>query len=388
MSTPAYVTPQIIEWARTRAGITIDELANALKIRAVSIKAWEHGSQRPTFSKAEALAKRLRIPFGYLFLSEVPPNDVPLPDLRTESGTTITTPSLNFIELVHSTLLKQQWFSDYLQDIQHEKLPYVGTARLGASVTKIAKEMREWLGIDQQMRERCTSWEQFKTEFVRHAEQIGVLVMRSGVAGSNLRPLAVSEFRGFAIVDAFAPAVFINSRDAKSAQIFTLAHELVHIWLGESGVSNPDPKKRSTEEANAIERFCDKVAAELLVPSAGVSQTWSQQQTVDQNVKRLATIYRVSRYVVARQVYELDKITRSQYIDYLDKYPSLWKAKRDDSDEDSGGNFYLTFFARNGLTLVAGVVRALGENRISYRDASTLLNVKVPTLKKIADRLG
>jgi Zn-dependent peptidase ImmA (M78 family)/transcriptional regulator with XRE-family HTH domain len=387
MSSPAYVTPEVIEWARVRAGITIDELASALKTSAVSVKAWEVGSQRPTFSKAEALAKRLRIPFGYLFLSKAPDTDVPIPDLRTESGRRITNPSLNFVELIYNTQLKQQWFSDYLQEISQSKLPFVGTARRAAKVTKIAEDMRKWLGIDNQMRERCKSWEQFKTEFVRHAEQIGVLVMRSGVAGNNLQPLAVSEFRGFALVDSFAPTVFINSRDAKSAQIFTLAHELVHIWLGESGVSNPDPKRRSTEEANAIESFCDKVAAELLVPSAGVEQTWREQQTIDQNVQRLTAIYRVSRYVVARQVYELDKITRSQYIDYLDKHPSLWKPK-DDVDEDTGGNFYPTFFARNSTTLVAGIVRALGENRISYRDASTLLKVKVATLKKIADRLG
>jgi Zn-dependent peptidase ImmA (M78 family)/DNA-binding XRE family transcriptional regulator len=387
MSTPAYITPQIVEWARVRAGITVDELATALKTSAVSVKAWELGSQRPTFSKAEALAKRLRIPFGYLFLSEVPATDVPIPDLRTESGRRVTNPSLNFVELIYNTQLKQQWFSDYLQEIDHSKLPFVGTARRSASVIKIAEEMRRWLNINHQMRERCTSWEQFKTEFVRRAEQIGVLVMRSGVAGNNLQPLAVSEFRGFALVDPFAPTVFINSRDAKSAQIFTLAHELVHIWLGESGVSNPDPKKRSDEEANAVERFCDKVAAELLVPSEGVSRTWSGQQGIDHNIQRLTAIYRVSRYVVARQVYELDKITRSQYIDYLDKHPSLWKPK-DDNDDDSGGTFYPAFFARNSTTLVAGIVRALGENRISYRDASTLLKVKVPTLKKIADRLG
>jgi Zn-dependent peptidase ImmA (M78 family) len=248
--------------------------------------------------------------------------------------------------------------------------------------------MRRWLGITHQMRDRCRSWEQFKTEFVRQAEDVGVLVMRSGVSSNNLRRLSVGEFRGFAIVDSFAPTVFINSRDAKSAQIFTLAHELVHIWLGESGVSNPEPTKRSTEETNAIEQFCNRVAAELLVPSEGVSQTWDRRRPIDQNIQRLSTMYRVSRYVVARQVYELDQITKDEYLEYLDQYKSLWKPKGDDTEEDAGGNFYLTFFARNSLTLVAGVVRALGENRITYRDASTLLSVKVATLKKVADRLG
>jgi len=388
MSTPAYVTPRVLEWARDRAGMSTSDLATFLKVSNTNVEAWENGTQQPTFSKAETIAKRLRIPFGYLFLSDPPTDDIPLPDLRTETGARLEQPSLNFIDIVHSTLLKQQWFSDYLQEINSSKLDYVGTVRTGTDVNKAAEAMRRSLGLNHQMRERCTNWEQFKTEFVRQAEAIGVLVMRSGVAGANTRHLTVREFRGFAIVDPFAPAVFINSRDAKSAQIFTLAHELVHIWLGESGVSNPDPKKRSTEEHNRIEQFCNKVAAELLVPSAGVAQQWNSQQTLETNVQRLVRTYKVSRYVVARQVYELDKITRNQYLDYLDQNQSLWKPKEDVSDEDSGGNFYVTFFARNSLNFVAGVVRALGENRISYRDASKLLGVKTAILQKIADRLG
>jgi len=387
MSTPAYVTPQIIGWARRRAGISVDQLAGSMKVNTVNVEAWERGDQIPSFSKAEDLARRLRIPFGYLFLSEPPADGVPLPDLRTETGERPDNPSLDFIELVQNTLLKQQWYSDYLRDSHSAKLPFVGSARVGANITQIAEEMRRWLGINQQMRDRCNSWEKFKTEFVRSAEEIGVLVMRSGVAGSNIHPLSVHEFRGFAIVDAVAPLVFLNVRDAKSAQIFTLAHELVHIWLGESGVSNPHPQQRSTEETNVIERFCNRVAAELLVPSIAVSQMWDQKKTLDQNVKRLVRIYRVSRYVVARQVYELDKITRDQYLDYLDNHKNLWKPK-ETVDDESDGNFYNAFAARNSHVLIAGIVRALAENRVTYLDASRLLGIKMATLRNVADRLG
>ncbi len=386
MSTFAYVTPQVVEWARKRAGLSLNQLAESLNVNVANVDAWERGSQRPTFSKAGDLARRLRIPFGYLFLSIPPADDVPLPDLRTETGGRPKNPTLDFIELVQNTLLKQQWYSDYLRESREEELEFVGRARVGTDVTRTADDMRKWLGVNQQMRERCTSWEQFKVEFVRHAEEIGVLVMRSGVAGSNQRPLSVSEFRGFAIVDSVAPVVFINVRDAKSAQIFTLAHELVHIWLGESGVSNPDPQKRSTEEVNQIEQFCNRVAAELLVPSVAVSQMWDRTKTLDQNVRRLVRIYRVSRYVVARQVYELDKITQDQYLDYLDTCKGLWKPK--DSADESDGNFYNTFAARNSRTLIAGVVRALAANRLTYLDASRLFGIKIATLKKVADRLG
>lgn len=387
MSTPAYVNREIIEWARKRAGLSVGQLANDLNVNAVNVEAWERGQQRPSFSKAGDLAKRLRIPFGYLFLSAPPADEIPLPDLRTETGERPERPSLDLTDLVQSTLLKQQWYSDYLRESHDVKLKFVGTARVGTSITDTADEMRSWLGINQEMRDRCPNWEKFKVEFIRNVEEIGVLVMQSGVAGSNRHPLSVQEFRGFAIVDPITPLVFINARDAKSAQIFTLAHELVHIWLGESGVSNPDPQKRSTDELNIVERFCNRVAAELLVPRVAVSQMWDRNRTLDQNVRRLVRIYRVSRYVVARQAYELDKVTQDQYLDYLDQYKSLWKAKDRDEDE-SEGNFYNTFAARNSRTLIAGVVRALGEHRLTYLDASRLLGIKIATLKKVADRLG
>jgi Zn-dependent peptidase ImmA (M78 family)/transcriptional regulator with XRE-family HTH domain len=387
MSTTAYINGEIVAWARKRAGVSTDQLANDLKVNVINVAAWEKGSQKPSFSKAGDLAKRLRIPFGYLFLSTAPSDEVPLPDLRTETGQRPDHPSLELAEIVQNTLLKQQWYSDYEREGSGTNLKFVGTARIGASIAETANGMRKWLGLNQQMRDRCNSWEKFKTEFIRNVEELGILVMRSGVSTNNLRPLSVREFRGFAIVDSVAPLVFINARDAKSAQTFTLAHELVHIWLGESGVSNPNPQNRSTDELNVIEKFCNRVATELLVPAVAISQMWDKKKHLDQNIRKLVQIYRVSRYVVARQAYELDVIAKDEYLEYLEHYKSLWKPK-DHDDSDSSGNFYNTFTARNSRTLLLGIFRAIGEHRLSYLDASRLLNIKTATLKKVADRLG
>jgi Zn-dependent peptidase ImmA (M78 family)/DNA-binding XRE family transcriptional regulator len=386
MNIPAYITPTIIGWARERAGLSVEELADRLQVQAHDVREWEEGRARPNLNKAEDIAHRLRIPFGYLFLSRAPKDEVPLPDLRTVSGQRPENPSLDFIEVIQSTLLKQEWYSEYLQQNHGERLPFVGSARLGSNIKETAEEIRQRLGIDSQMRAACTSWQKFKVEFVRRTESAGILVMQSGVASNNQRRLSVEEFRGFAVVDRFAPVVFINARDAKSAKIFTLAHELVHVWLGETGVSNPDPQKRSSDEANKIEQFCNRVAAEVLVPSEAVSQVWREQKTLEQKIRRLTREYRVSKYVVARQAFELDRLTRSEYLAYLEQHKGLWLSAQ--SDDESDGNFYNTFTARNSRTLIAGVVQALGSNRISYRDASTLLAIKVGTLKKVADRLG
>jgi Zn-dependent peptidase ImmA (M78 family) len=389
VSTTAYITPDIVTWARERAGMSVAHLADALDEMPDRVRAWEEGFEFPTFGKAEKIAKRLRIPLGFLFLSAPPAADVPLPDLRTESGERPEHPSLDLIEIVQSTLLKQQWYSEYLQDTKGKRLRFVGSINLKTKPADAADAIRSVLAIDKDMRDKCKTWEKFKAEFIRRTEELGILVMQSGVAGYR-RHLSVREFRGFAVVDDLAPAIFINSRDAKAAQIFTVAHELVHIWLGESGVSNPDPRKRSDEETNGIEQFCNKVAAELLVPTKEFYLYWKHIQTLEQNLRRLVHHFRVSRFVAVRQAYELKRIDKQQYLNYLEKNKGLWTPKGEigrDEEERGGPQFYSEFTRQHSKTLVDGVLRALGQNRITYRDASALFGIRIATLKKVADRL-
>ena len=121
----------------------------------------------------------------------------------------------------------------------------------------------------EQIRRTSHTWDEFLRELTRSAEATGILVMRSGIVGGNTRrKLSVNEFRGFVISDDLAPLVFINGRDSKAAQIFTLVHELVHVWIDRSGISNPDPKDVPAELRNTVETFCNSVAAEVLVPHA------------------------------------------------------------------------------------------------------------------------
>jgi len=384
----AYITPQVVRWARERAEMSVEQLAGALKVDSRTLAAWEAGQQSPPFNRAEKLADKLRIPFGYLFLSKPPKEDFPLPDLRTVGNVAAAKPSLNFIEVVNDALLKQQWYSEYLQESGAKRVSFVGGCRMSDGVPQVAANVSKVLRIDNTARANSRSWQDFLSYIVRAAEELGVLVMQRGIVGNNTkRRLDVSEFRGFAIADKFAPLIFINARDAKAAKNFTVIHELCHLWIGESGISNPNLRSRSADEANAIERFCNQVAAEVLAPRAELLRRWRSGTGIDDTIADLARYFRVSRYVVARQASEANRITYQQYVDYLDRNPWFLKAATTEG-EDKSGNFYNTFGARNSKRLISGVLVALGQNRITFRSASELLGVKIATLKKVAERFA
>jgi Zn-dependent peptidase ImmA (M78 family) len=243
----------------------------------------------------------------------------------------------------------------------------------------IAADIRNTLGIDGQFRQTCQTWEHFLTKFVQKAEGARVLVLRSSFVGSQTRrSLDVDEFRGFAISDTLAPLVFINSRDAKAAQIFTLANELAHLWIGASGISNPDYMESPGHQWHATDRHCDNIAAEVLVPADDFTIAWGNSKSFDDNVEDLAKRYKVSAFVVLRRAFNLDKIQADMYRrKYRELLSDSIKARQ------GGGTFYPTFLARNSTTFTTTLMVAAAEGRVSQKEAALLLNVRLATLPSV-----
>jgi Zn-dependent peptidase ImmA (M78 family) len=239
------------------------------------------------------------------------------------------------------------------------------------------------------LRADAISWEDFLRKFMRSAEANGILVLRSGVVGSDSRrKLSVDEFRGFAISDEFAPLIFLNARDYRVAQIFTLAHELAHLWIGESGISNPALNDIPRPNDLKIELFCNSVAAQLLVPAKQFLLEWQNSKTIESNVERLVASFRVSSIVILRRAFDLNKITRDQFFHYYNLELDNQRKRKSQSDEKGGGgNFYTTLFARNSRLLTNSVISLAYEGKLLYRDAASLLGVKVQTLDSIAKKL-
>ena len=376
----AHLNPALLRWALARAGQEADDLAVALRQPPEKIEGWLAGASRPTFKQAQNIARRLWVPFGYLFLSAPPEEPLPLFDFRRSPGGADIGVSVDLRAVVYDVLRKQDWYRDYRLDDDATPLPMVGAFPVGAPVSEVASGISEHLSLGTGA--DYPDERGFLREFTRKAEEAGILVMRSGVVGHNpRRPLSVEEFRGFSIADPAAPVVFVNAADSVRAQIFTLAHELVHIWIGAGGVSDAD-FTISIDHGEDAEEFCNAVAGRVLLPWSLVGGSWAGKKSPEPDwIRRTAGKFRLSTVMVARRLWEEGAFDREQFFDFYDAEKSKWSKK----SPSSGGDFYRTVPVRNSRLLTEAVLTDMGSESTSIRDASRLLGVKparLPRLRK------
>lgn len=385
--TAALVNPELLRWARERAHLALDVLAHKVGTHAEKVAAWETGDMRPTFKQAQKFAHVVHVPFGYLFLPMPPEEALPIPDFRTSASRFYRTPSADLLDVLQDIKFKQDWYRDYLRQQGADALR-LGRFTNQSPVERVARDIATTLEVTEETRRGSGSWEDYLRTLVRKAEAVGIWVMITGtVAGNTHRPLSVEEFRGFAIGDAYAPLVFINGKDAKAAQIFTLAHELAHLWIGEDGISSPELGKPSYQDIPAIERFCNQVAAEFLLPADGFARGWDNgADALDVRIQDFSRHYRVSRVVVARRAYDLHLLDWDTYQDFYAQEVERWK--RDQSSGEGGGDYYFSANVRNGERYTRTVLLNTLSGRLLLRDAGRLLNVSPAKLKPFADKLN
>jgi Zn-dependent peptidase ImmA (M78 family) len=377
--TEALVSANIVDWAIKRVNENLTSLSSKLDVTPENIHAWRTGNAKPNFPQAIELAKKLKIPFGYLFLDSPPQEKFPLPDLRTLTGFRYQKPSPNFLEVLYDALRKQDWYREHLIDEGATPLPYIRKYSSSSDPHVIASDIRGILGIDHTLRQDCVNWEDFLKNLVYRAEQKGIIVLRTGIVADNThRKLDIQEFRGFAISDDIAPLIFINENDYRTAQIFTIAHELTHLWIGASGISNLNYSLRSSQQTHAVDRFCDKVAAEILIPGEDFIIRWDGFATLDNNLNKLSRYYKVSTFVVLRRAYEFDLISDESF---QNKYEELiTKIKR---KKPSGGDYYRLVLSRNSASFTKTLVVASSEGHVLPTVTARLLNIKISKLNSV-----
>ena len=373
------VKPDLLRWARERAGFDLDEVAR----RFPQLEAWEHGAAHPTLRQIERFAKATHTPVGFLFLQEPPIERVPIPDFRTVDNEHIGRPSPDLLDTIYICQQRQEWYRDFARSTGEEPLPFVGSARLTSDIEATASSIGRLLGFDIEERRRMPTWTEALRRFIEQADTLGILVMCSGVVlNNNSRRLDPDEFRGFAMADDLAPLIFINGADTKAAQMFTMAHELAHIWLGQSGVSD---SQASRVPEHQVERWCNRVAAELLVPLSVFREEYSANEELVAEVDRLARRFKVSTLVILRRIHDAGGLTQEQF----------WKAYEEEIGrlraipKGSGGDFYLTQAARVSKRFARALVVSTLEGQTLHRDAFRLLGFsKLATFRQLGHSLG
>ena len=378
MADLAYINPDIFNWARARAQMSEEDLSRTLGVRLEKVIAWAEGSKQPTFNQAQKLAGKLHIPFAFFFLPNPPPDELPLPDLRTVANQGIQSASVNLKDTINSVIRRQEWYKEYLLDQGAGVLGFIGSASMDMSPSEVAFDIKRTLGLDA-LNPQGMNWEEYQRKIVASAEDVGILVMRSGIVENNThRPLSTAEFRGFAISDPVAPVVFINLRDAPAARLFTLIHEIAHLWLGQSGISSAKPNENRREE-----QFCNAVAGEFLAPAQEVRALWRRDAELEDNVASLARNFHVSKYVIIRRALDLGLITPDVYQNY---YGALVRSFNE--SDGGGGNFYAIAQNKNSAKFSKALLGETLTGRVLLRDASRLLGVSPAKLKTYAMEIG
>lgn len=374
------VNPQVLEWAIGRSGRSEAALNRGLH----QLPAWRRGEKKPTFKQLEKLALATRTPIGFFFLPEPPTEAIPIPDLRTFADRGLRQPSADLLETIYQCQQRQAWYEEHARVNCHEPLKLVASATLNDSPVLVADRIRDHLGFQFEERAQLRTWEEGLRHLVALIEDAGIMVMVSGVVGCNTsRKLDPMEFRGFALSHPLAPLIFVNGSDSKSAQMFTLAHELAHLWLGQSALSDA---ATISSDGPAVEQWCNQVAAELLVPLA-LMPSRVEDGALFESVRELSRRFKVSTLVVLRRLHDSGALSKAQF----------WAAFNSErerlehlaAEREPGGQFYPTHANRIGRILGRALASDALEGRTSFTEAFRLMAVKkLDTFEALARRFG
>ena len=359
MSARVAVSQSVLSWALQRSGRTFEKALTKFP----KLGDWMDGSGQPTLHDLEKFAAYTHTSLGALIMPEPPDEALPIADMRTRESVAIERPSGNLLDTIDRYQQFQDWYHDYALEQGAEKLPFLGSASTQDNPHMIARRVRELLRLD---RVNATSPDQWQRDIVKALEDVGALVMMSGIVGNNTyRPLSTDEFRGFSLYDDLAPLIFVNVADEPySAQNFTLLHEFAHLLLGHSALSGGDRLLGGTGE----EAWCNRVAACVLLPDEAL--TAFDDATTVQDYRALARRFGVSAEVALHRLYGARRIDE-------ERYGALLEAVRADYGGEKrrtrGGNYYNTLIARLGRPLATAIVTSTLEGRTGFTESFRMI---------------
>ena len=373
MRTEVNINIDMITWAINRAGLDLSDFM----IKFPNIEKWLQAKKSPTVKQLEKFSHKVHLPFGYLFLQEPPEEKLPIPFFRTNSADDKKV-SVNVYDTILLMQQRQNWLRDYLKDNEYENLDFVGKFKGKDDYLQIVADIRKTIGLEYEWANSLRTWEEALEYLTSKIEESGIIVVFNGVVENNTqRPIKVEECRGFVLVDDIAPLMFINAADSKAAQLFTIVHELAHIWMGQSAGFD---FRQLMPANNPIEILCDKIAAEFLVPEESFNRIWQAKKDIIQT----ARYFKVSPIVAGRRALDLGKITKIEFFDFYNDYKKQYQIRKD--KQSGGGDFYATTKKRLSMKYAYYINQAVKTNKLLYRDAYKLTGLKGDTYQTFINK--
>jgi len=374
------VNKNVLNWALERSRLSVENLERKFP----KIRQWITGESHPTLRQLENLAKETFTPFGYFFLDEPPAEYLPIPYFRTLKDVIPMKPSPELFETIWTMQRRQAWMREYLLEEGQEPLPFVKSARADESPSVVAQKMRRTLGLSEKWATLKPNWRDALNFLRETIEKAGIMVVVNSIVGNNThRRLNVEEFRGFVLVDDIAPLAFVNGADSKAAQMFTLSHELAHIFLGSSAAFDLREMKPADDP---MEEFCDKVAAEFLVPEKQLYQIWKIVRYNPRPFQEIARMYKVSEIVAARRALDLALINKDIFLNFYNEYQKYERRIAD--HQPQGGDFYANQNLRLSRRFAKTVIEAVKEGKLLYYEAYRLTGLYGKTFEQYEISFG
>lgn len=385
MQTIVDIAPETMSWVIQHIEV---EKVNESMLK--NIQQWKSGEKKPTFNQVEILSKATNIPLGYFFLKTPPIEDISLLKYRTVDSLELRNPSRNLIDTINDMEDVQEWMRDHLIASGNLILEFVGSQKNNENAQQIAEIMRKELGLKIDWYTQSQSaWDSFK-KIRLSADTIGILIMMNGIVGNNThRKLEIEEFRAFTLTDDYAPLIFINTNDSQNGKLFSLLHEMAHIWIGKNNFFND--RYGMAANVDATETLCNEIAGELLVPNSIFVQQWRKQFgniTLIEKVNFLASYFKCGTTVIARKALNNKYIVFQQYNEIAQEAVSRFnELQRGKKDDESGGNYYNTMAARLDNRFLNILANSVQEGKTLYSDAFRLTHTNRKTFIELLEKI-
>ena len=390
------VNPEIMVWAREEAGLVPGDAIQKLSIREAwgvppldRLAAIENGETEPTRPMLVKMAKAYRRPLVTFYMSRPPVKGDRGEDFRTLPDDYAVEADAILDTLLRDIRARQSMVRAVLEDEDEAKpLPFVASKAITDRFHDVAVSIRDTLDFELNAYRQSATVEQAFAYLREKAEDAGVYVILVGNLGSHHTAIDAKIFRGFAIADEVAPFIIVNDQDAKPAWTFTLLHELTHIWLGQTGVSGASAERN-------IEKFCNDVAGELLLPAAelrqlaaAIGQGFNETAAV---IGEFARTRKISRTMVAYKLFRNDLIDDQAWQGLTNLFRDQWRQNRAAErvrarEGDGGPNYYVVSRHRIGAALIDLVRRMTASGALTTSKAGKVLGVKPKNVEPMISR--